>query len=515
MNRLGRPLSVAALALAALAAAHLGSPLMDGRGDPDLWWHLLYGQRMLQDGAIPRTDWLSWSFSGQSYLVTQWAGQWLLAAVHRLAGAPGLAVLTWAVALGIIILAWRSCLVGVQQSQRPLALAVSAAVLAPLWDIYARPQIFGFATMAAIVWLASRAMHRGRWTREEILILGAAMALWVNFHGSYSVGLAYLGLVSVAVVAEQWVFGRQRPHLSWLIAPIVGLVSTLANPYGVGAWIYVVEIAGLQSTRLGVISEWQPTSMGSSLGASFLVAVLATATTMTQARPRIASLAVFLGMTLFGLVASRHAYFSIIALVPLLMASLAQTSASALLAPVMAKRMSVALVAATLAGALALGWWLNVRREAAVQAWQARIFPVAALEFLQANPIEGRVFNEISAGGWLAYHWRKPVAIDGRLDLYGDRWFFGWLFARNGGPQWRQFVQSSQATVFILQTQSALAQLLAHDPAYAVVFSDRSYSVILVRGPSTDDIIAVHARGLERLEVFGPKGEVALPPMGF
>jgi hypothetical protein len=508
--------SVTAVGLGCLALCFLGSPLLDGRGDPDLWWHLLYFERMLADRAIPAVDWLSWSREGAPYLVTQWLGQALVGGFHALAGPAGLSALTWAVALSVILLAWGASLPGCDPSHRPLALALSAAVLAPMWDLYARPQILGFLAMAAVVMLVSRAMHRGRWTPAGAVMLAVTMALWVNAHGSYVVGLAYIGLAAASIVAQDWLFSRTRPHVSWLVAPVAAALATLLNPYGVGAWRYVLEIGSLQSTRLGVIAEWVPTSMGSALGSAFLMAMLATGAAMMQARPRVSQVVLYLGMSIFGLIASRHAYFSLIALVPLLANALRQGPVAALLNPILGRRVPVLVAGVALAASLALGTWLNERREMGLAAWTQRIFPTAALDFMRAHKVRGRVLNEITAGGWLAYHWRGvPVAIDGRLDLYGDQWFFTWLFARNGGPGWRDFVDSTQATVFVLQTTCALAQLLAKDPEFAVVYSDRAYSVILRKAPQHEALIATKARALEPVAIFGPKGEVALPPMGF
>jgi len=511
------PSSASAVGLMCLAAAHLGSPLLDGRGDPDLWWHLLYGARILADGAIPAVDWLSWSREGAPYVVTQWLGQTVLAAVHAATGPAGLSLLTWLAALAIVLLAWASTWPGSSPGDRALALAASIAVLAPVWDLYARPQVLGFVCMALLVLLASQALHKGRWSAAGLALVGVTMALWVNAHGSYVVGLAYLGLVVAGFLTERWLLGKERPHASWLLAPAIATAATLLNPYGVGAWAYPLEIGALQSTRLGVISEWVPTSMGSAVGAAFLAAVLATATAMMQARPQATHLVIFLGMSIFGLMASRHTYFSLVAFVPLLAGALRQGPVCALLGPALSRRvpgwLSGALLVASLAGAA----WLNERRQAGLESWTRKIFPVAALDFAREHGVSGRVMNEISAGGWLAYHWpQEKVAIDGRLDLYGDGWFFAWLFARNGGPGWREFIDASGASVFVLQTPSALAQLLAADQAaFAVLYSDRYYSVLVRRSAQHAELISRHQTRLYPVAIFGPKGEVALQPMGF
>lgn len=63
---INRPqMSIWLATLASVALIYLASPAMDGSGDPDYYWHMLYARWILEHGAIPKADFISWPFRGK------------------------------------------------------------------------------------------------------------------------------------------------------------------------------------------------------------------------------------------------------------------------------------------------------------------------------------------------------------------------------------------------------------------------------------------------------------------
>lgn len=104
---INRPqMSIWLATLASVALIYLASPAMDGSGDPDYYWHMLYARWILEHGAIPKADFISWPFSGQTYLLTQWLGQVLIGLADKAGGGQGRALLTLAAVMSTVCMSW-------------------------------------------------------------------------------------------------------------------------------------------------------------------------------------------------------------------------------------------------------------------------------------------------------------------------------------------------------------------------------------------------------------------------
>ena len=61
--------------------------------DPDLFWHLASGDRMIDDGRLLDRDVFSFTRAGSPYSVGQWLGQIVLALAFRALGWTGIDLL--------------------------------------------------------------------------------------------------------------------------------------------------------------------------------------------------------------------------------------------------------------------------------------------------------------------------------------------------------------------------------------------------------------------------------------
>ncbi|NIV15801.1 MAG: hypothetical protein GWN62_32460, partial [Aliifodinibius sp.] len=66
-------------------------------------------------------------------------------------------------------------------------------------------------------------------------------------------------------------------------------------------------------------------------------------------------------------------------------------------------------------------------------------YPVAAVEFIKSQNLEGRMFNTYNYGGYLIWALPEfPVFVDGRADLHKDDIILTWYQVINGSEEYRE-----------------------------------------------------------------------------
>lgn len=520
MQQINKPqIKIWLAVLASVAMVYAASPAMDGSGDPDYYWHLLYANWILEHGSVPTKDFISWPFAGQTYLLTQWLGQVLIGLADRAGGSEGRALLTLAAVLATVSLAWATATQRCSESKTSFLIAMAGT--STFWSTYARPQMFSFAAMTAVIWLVESGRTRG-WNWKRVLGLAVVMALWVNLHGSYVVGLVYIALQGMADATEQ-LFSLKKARelkatmLKWTGIFTAAMAATLINPNSWQAWAYVVEIAGLQSTTTGIIMEWAPTSFGTGVGSNYILLLLATVLAMaiSKVRPATRDLVIVAGMGIFGLMASRQAFYSTLVLIPMLAYYGSRTSIGELISEKLSPTIPLWIGLASIVICACVGQYSNGIRAAGLENWKKRIFPVSAAKFINDKKLNGRVFNEVTSGGYLAYETGLPVYVDGRMDLYKDKHFFEWFYARMGAPNWRNKLREVNADIFVLQNQSALTQLLMQSGEFAMVHADRTYAVIVPKNSKFESLITESKVDQPEFRIFDEEGRLLVTPMGY
>jgi hypothetical protein len=133
-------------------------------------------------------------------------------------------------------------------------------------------------------------------------------------------------------------------------------------------------------------------------------------------------------------------------------------------------RLNRLLIGLVLLGALAKV--LLVLDSTAVEAAKRDLFPVAAVEYLNENQPQGRLFNSYNWGGYLMFHAPQyPVYIDGRTDLYNTQVFeyASIAFAEDG---WRESLDAMGIDLVFVEAVTPLAQQLAQTDGWTTLYSD-------------------------------------------
>jgi hypothetical protein len=217
--------------------------------DPDFGWHLKLGELIVKQG-FPKTDPFSYSMPSYPFVDYEWGSNVLIYLGYITIGRIGLAAIYALMAVGALWLA-----AGKKNTYSLIPVLFGAAVM--LGTVGVRPQVISWLFLAIVVRLVSEEIvwRRWRWTFPLL------MTLWVNFHGSFPIGLLIAGLIIVL----RW-YQKKMINTQDAIVLFVALAAVLINTYGWRDGYEVIRqmILGGELMRAG-IQEWMPSFISPSM----------------------------------------------------------------------------------------------------------------------------------------------------------------------------------------------------------------------------------------------------------
>lgn len=408
--------------------------------DPDLWGHIAFGRLFLHAGPATH-DPFSYAVPGRAWAVHEWLAELTMARTYEAGGVLGLKLWKFAcTALTIVMLATAAAETGAGPLLQAAVLITASVALMPLMQF--RPQLYTYTFLAALMALLARENYR---RRAPLWLAVPLLALWVNLHGGFVIGLAVLALYTAVATIEDLVGRRGLGRGTGLFAvTVASAVATLANPYGAHAWSHVLGAVNDPLTRKAMV-DWQPMmvffadSHGLHSGIIFfalvpaILIVLAIAFLVTPRGGDLPLIAVAALMGAAAIDVVRNMPLAVIAAVAplarhlrLLALEIRPTTISAsTAAPAEVPRASAAapghfnragqilIGVAALVLMLGKGGLLSARLPAAMN------YPVGAVAFMRSHQLSGNVLARFEWGQYAIYHLAPSsrIFVDGRLDL--------------------------------------------------------------------------------------------------
>lgn len=482
MRALGAPFVIALAAVAQATAV----------GDNDLWWLLKTGEYMVATGMFPTSDPFTWTAQGLPWINHTWGFELVLYGVYAVLGLAGLAVLQVLFALATFgVMYWTLRRDAVPAPWALALIGLAAVITKGFWA--PRPQVVTYLGLA-ILWAILWDYREGR--SDHLTWLPVLMVLWANLHGGFFLGLAVIAVVLVGQVVDRLFDVRGDavggPRLRRLAAVGVAcLAAALVNPFHVRALTFPVQVS-LDATAKDFIIEWfSPAFQHPELRPFeglllFLLAVQPAARRL----PRLADVVLLVAFIHITLDATRNIPPFVIVLTPV--AGRLGVEAWARLRGVLGVGSAIprARAAALLALALLVGlvWFrdLGPRLPGMVRpGWGvAQGFPVAAADFLAANPLQGAMFNDYGWGGYLTWRLfpRYRVFIDGRIAIFPADVREDFVAVNNVEPGWQEALDRRGINLILVRTGTALSAVL-REAGWAVAYQDPQ-AVIFQRRPA-------------------------------
>jgi hypothetical protein len=480
----------------------------------DTGWHIRAGDWMRAHAQVPTTDIFSFSKEGEAWYAYEWLSEIIFSWLHQAGGLAG--VVLFSTLLLCVSFAWLFRLTRRKSGHELIAIVLTAiAVQGSSVHWWARPHMFTFLLTVVFFDILER-VKNGQ--TRLLIVLPVITVFWTNVHAGFIPGVMLIGayaadlwiraLVTSSAAERRELFRRSLPYL---YSAAGCLAASLVNPYGYKLHVHVLRnLMGTDSPLYRYIAEWQSTNFHNPMTLLFqalIVLGLFAALWKALHREFVYILAIVGGMHL-GLVAARHISLYFILATPLVAEALVETlrklsesdlagwlrrTCSAVLkggseyaamdrVPRLYLPSALAFVLVTL-----IAYLPNPPRRLRAR-YDPKIFPVAAVDYLQRQDVEARgLFADDEWGDYLIYrlHPRVKVFVDGRVDFYGFKFTENWVNAVGGKHDWEQrLFQHYRIHTVLLSVNNSLSSTLKESRRWRVVYDDGVAIVFRAAGAS-------------------------------
>jgi hypothetical protein len=473
--------------------------------DPDLWWHVHTGLRILTNGALPATDDLSFTAHGASWTNHEWLSDVIMATCWKIGGATGLLALRST----LFVLLVTGLVVALQHRlKEPVLVLGFLFATAAVCGVFINVRAHSF-TYTMLVWSVVF-LDRVRDGDVRYLVpLPLMMLAWVNLHGGFLMGLVLIGsMLAWNLLGTDGASSRPTGRHQQMVvaAGLITLFITVLNPWGPGIYVYLYHELGANHS---IISEWQPAN-GAQL--SYLAGFVGIALTFWLLGGRYDRFGMVLILLLVTSSTMKHARFFV--MVGLFAPLVAADGLSALLARIRATqplelidralspKVASALTIVSLLVGVGSFTGAATRQQLGIRI-KPQHAPIGSALWLAQNNVGENLAVELKYGGYLIWHLadKYKLSIDGRnLTIYDDEWVDKYLRAWKAGEgekvlasyqvdAWVVAVDEPQMTALVSQGwepafQDDVTAVLVRHSTDLVRGSPQLGSSLLFPGPS-------------------------------
>ena len=452
--------------------------------DPDLWWHLQTGQDIVTSRAIPQVDIYSFTKAGSEWVTHEWLSEVLIYGIFRFVGWAGLLIVFSGLITAAFYLTYRRCTGKPYIAAATILLAVVAS--SPLFGV--RPQMITLLLASIFITLLTQYSSDG--LPKRLYWMAPLMLLWVNFHAGYALGLGLIVLYTISLAIDRkW---NLIPRLALMLIACTAVVPL--NPNGFRMFSYPLET--LRSPSMAAfIQEWASPDFHKAmfLPLALFLFVLFGALALSPKRARAGEVFLVFVTGLAALRSARHIPIFALIAAPILAEQVwALISARGwdvrLLAPEgSTPRSAVVFALLLLLAPAALDVALIKHFVSNQPAYEAMNYPRAAVDFLAKKQLPGPVYNRYGWGGYLIrrLHGEYPVYIDGRADVYGDKFMYEAFNTHDGRNGWEESLNKFSIRTVLIEPDVPLASLLRSNEQWQKVYEDQQ-AVIFTRAGAND-----------------------------
>ncbi len=394
-------------------------------GDSSFLWHIRAGTLQVEAGRVITTDPFSFTRGGADWLTQSWLAEVAYAwgeAISGLGFVPVYVLLASVVTFaGVASMAYRR-----SGSMPATAAILILTTLLVISFVVPRPVIFSYPLFVLVILAWER--PQARWA------LPLLFWAWASVHGSFVVGLAFVGLSYL----------KNREWKSTPVVFVAGL-ATLATAHGLGVLQMLFDFSAATEVLHAYFPEWRSPSLGDTLFVPFAggMAILAIGAYRQRVQPR--DLYILVPFILLGLSSIRAVPPAWIGLVPLVATSMTGFSIGS--KPRLGSKPGLVYGLIVLLLPFALIRPVEVSGS----------FPIEALAQLDDVP----TFHDDRVGGFIIWAEGpdRKVFIDDRGELYGPR-IEEFVEIRRGDGDWRAVFERDQISQALLGVDEPMVEAL-------------------------------------------------------
>ncbi len=441
-----------------------------GIDEPDIWWHLRNARSLLQDHVFLRSDTYTFTAAGSPWINFEWLSEVPYYFAYHAAGLKGILMVYFlVVALIYIALYYRCCCRDGADCKDAAIITLGAICLGGV-SMAPRMLLFGWLCLMGLLLILDHFKRTGR----GLWLMPPLFALWINLHGSWVFGFVILAATIVAglfegewglVVAQRWSPSQLK---KLLVASAASVAALFINPIGYKLVFYPFDLLFRQQHVMQYIEEWEPVNFSTGNGklAMILIFAVLAATLFSRHRWNLDD-AMLAGFALWtALSHARFMFFAGLILAPILAPSLK-------LFPPYERELDKPWLNAAIIASILAAMVYFFPTEAHLQQKVDEVYPRAALEFMQAHHLQGRIFNRYGWGGYM--EWNAPElkpGIDGRADIFVYKGIFIDFLNAMGVEKPFEILDKYGVDYVLVQPRQPLTYVLEHSPAWRVLYSD-------------------------------------------
>ncbi|MEA2716287.1 MAG: hypothetical protein QOI99_604 [Actinomycetota bacterium] len=435
-------------------------------GDNSMLTHLRTGIDTVRGLGIPRVDPYSFTAPGHEWVVQSWLPEWTYGWAYRLGGFR-LVVLEQALLLCLLV--W--LVVRLVRAGSPLRTAFGGLIVvglgSPFWS--PRPLLFGAICMALTISIVES--RRSQW------LLLPVVWVWVSSHGSFPLGLAWLGARAVGEAFDWRAWPRDA--MRYVGGFAVGLVVAVVNPLGAKLLAFPFTL-GNKRAAFEKIIEWRSPDFQHPPGRIALVFVVLALLLLVRARLSWRDVVPVVAFLAAGLLAVRNLPIAAVVLAPVLGRVLKRPDSLPALPPPPASRERVNRVFAVAIAAAFVVFGLSVKT---TDPLDLSGYPVEATDFLEQSGLLApphRVAHLDFVGNYfeLRFGRRVPVFIDDRYDMYPAEVSRDYRLLLSGYPQWDAILQARRIDVVVWDRELPLTSLLKASGQWLQIYGKGDWVVL-------------------------------------
>jgi hypothetical protein len=462
--------------------------------DGDLGRHLTIGRVILDRMAIPTIDEFSHTRYGDPFSPHEWLAQVVFRLFYDWLGLSGVVLFTAAL-LGLVffLLTYRVFMITRSTPLTLILIVIGIAASRIHW--LARPHIFTYLYL--FLWI--EVLNSRQALKWKILWAGLLMLGWVNTHGAFVSGITVTGIYLGSSILSGWVYRSWKNELKrveeYSVLLLISLALSLVNPDGFRIW---QTIYGFLSSRYLVshTAEYMPPVLYQAgvIPFTLLVVISLLFIVLYLKRLSLNSIALLLIFSLFGITSGRNIPLFILISLPIL------AECSTWLLPRLKLHLDrlfdeiredtgamrfqfgyTAILAMVIFGFGVLLFKLQPGLTERNQYSPAR-YPVAAVDWMQQHPWNGRIFNDFMWGGYLLFRdWPQTrVFIDGQTDFYGEALTRDYETIINGWAGWDTLLDHYKVDEILIPVKSSFVDTLKSNGGWKLIYSD-STAVIFTK----------------------------------
>jgi hypothetical protein len=454
--------------------------------DGDFSRHLLTGKYILDTQTFLTVEKFIHPYLNQPYVSHEWLADVLFYITYSAAGLPGVVALSAFFMASTFTMLYSKLSINLGL-RIPVLILVAWGALATSLNWAIRPHLISMFLLA--IWLIwTDDLRRGE--KIPLWHFPVLMLFWSNLHGEFIAGILVLLAYSVGWIIDYLLYPAQASLTVgkniWIVL-ILSALASFMNPGGIGPWLSILGFINNQYLMSRMLEANAPNFQMPELRILFGLLIFSIFLLAVKKEKLSSGQGLLLaGFSAMSLVAVRNIHLYGVVVPFVLAATLGEIRNIRLI-----NRLEHTLenIENQIKGIIwpvltVITFSVFVIANQTAQTYyqfNPSIFPVQAVAWLENNPQQGNMFNELNWGGYLAFHlWPEQLTfIDSMADTSGNV-TMQYETVITLKENWNEILSQHNIEWAVIESNSALAKTLEFDYDWRNLYKDNT-TVILRR----------------------------------